>query len=208
AKGAGTGWWANSSTWMAAQARIPTFQCPSDEPYGVTSGTCIFHVTYPLSAKSGTMMAYYLPVSAVDGQTLGRTNYVGVAGGLGNLGPGNAWNKWEGVFISQRGLRLQAITSQDGSANTLLFGETLGGCAGPVRDFSIAWMGAGAFPVAWNMQPTPADWYQYSSRHGGLVQFCFADASVRSIATNIDTTSFRAVAGWQDGVVANSDAIQ
>src|SRR5262245_28691066 len=46
-KAPGTGWWANSSTWMAAQARIPTFQCPSDEPYGVTSGTCIFHVTYP-----------------------------------------------------------------------------------------------------------------------------------------------------------------
>ena len=220
-KATGTNWWANASTWAAAQVRIPTFQCPADEPYGVSTGTFILHMTYASPknvSNSGTMTAYYFPVTSVAAETLGRTNYIGCGGGLAQIyyepaaAPGtllpSTWNRWEGVFISQRGLRLSAVTGQDGSANTLMFGETLGGRSSGVRDFSIAWMGAGYLPVAWNMTGNPTQWYQYSSRHPGMVQWCFADASVRAIGTGIDTTSFRAVAGWNDGVLPTSNDIQ
>src|SRR5438874_839545 len=51
----GTNWWADPSSWAAAQVRIPTFQCPADEPYSVSTGTFVLHMTYPVSANSGTM---------------------------------------------------------------------------------------------------------------------------------------------------------
>ena len=42
-------------------------------------------------------------------------------------------------------------------------------------------MGSGSFPTDWELQ-SPANWYNYSSFHPGIVNFCFADGSVRAMA--------------------------
>jgi prepilin-type processing-associated H-X9-DG protein len=68
----------------------------------------------------------------------------------------------------------------DGTSNTLGFGETLGGSDIGTRDFVSSWMGVGAVPTAWGT-PSPAQYYNFSSKHTGVVQFGYCDGSVRSV---------------------------
>jgi prepilin-type processing-associated H-X9-DG protein len=52
------------------------------------------------------------------------------------------------------------------------------------------------------------DWYQFSSRHtGGIVQFAFADGSVRPITTSSDWWTYLYASGMQDGQVINWGAL-
>jgi prepilin-type N-terminal cleavage/methylation domain-containing protein/prepilin-type processing-associated H-X9-DG protein len=198
----GANWWGPGFT--AAQYKIKTFLCPSDGAQdSVSGGTFVVHWPYSCGSGCGTMTAYYFPVSSVPAATLGKSNYVGVSGGVGNLG--NAWDPWRGTFTSQSRNKIETVT--DGSSNTLFFGETLGGSDGPTRDFAIAWMGAGQFPAAWGIPANGAQWYQFSSRHTGLVNFAYGDGAVRAIRKGCDTRILRSAVGAFDGENYNQDNI-
>ena len=86
---------------------------------------------------------------------LGKCNYIGVAGALGDGvhtaspsdGPGVSLQKYVGIYTNRSKNKTSTIT--DGSSNTLAFGEILGGAsnAGAKRDFIIPWIGAGSLPA-------------------------------------------------------------
>jgi prepilin-type N-terminal cleavage/methylation domain-containing protein/prepilin-type processing-associated H-X9-DG protein len=193
-------WWGGA--WTAANNRIKTFMCPSDATYAsVTLGVFAYFTT-----NSGGMTGGYF---GGDLPTLGRTNYVAVAGALGQTGS-SFWDTYRGAFFMNSQTTISGIA--DGSSNTLFFGDYLCTQTSPTttRQFAASWMGAGAMPTAWEIL-SPGQWYAFSSRHPGRTQFAFGDGSVRAITNAGSTTpwytarwyALQQAAGTSDGAVAN-----
>jgi len=184
-----------------AQTQIPTFICPSDTPYVRNGRVFAFLGTEGVDANGGVTIVAVTITSGGVVIPYGRTNYVGVAGMLGSsvqltlgfpdVAHGYNQNMMSQMFGGCMGNRtkisLEQLTSADGSANTLMFGETLGDsdyAALNQLGSSLAWMGCGYFPTAWGL-PTGASsvqtWYAFSSRHSNVVQFAMGDGAVRQI---------------------------
>jgi prepilin-type N-terminal cleavage/methylation domain-containing protein len=197
----GPNWWSVGADWNASQYRIKSLLCPSDNPDTATLGTFVLFWSYSCGPSCGTMTGYYFPPPS--GNVLGKTNYLGVMGGMGLVG--NTWDNWEGIFTSGKQNTLTQITGGDGAANTLMFGETLGGDpAGNAgqRDFAVSWFGANSLPTAWGVADPP-HWYTFSSLHTGVVQFAMADGSVRGVLKGASTRTVRSAAGMRDGEAYN-----
>jgi prepilin-type N-terminal cleavage/methylation domain-containing protein len=188
--GTGTAPWSNFS--------IKFFLCPSDnaDVAGVTGGIFDAYWTEPGSLWGD----YILNTQGRYGMAVGRSNYMGCAGYLG----GEPGYPYRGIYNRQSPSRIADIT--DGTSNTIAFGETLGGNGGlngQQRDFVISWAGAGDMPTAWGLANNNPTWYRFSSKHTGIVQFGFADGSVRGITKGCDYNTFQFAAGMQDGNVVN-----
>jgi prepilin-type N-terminal cleavage/methylation domain-containing protein len=193
-------WWNTNPDWTLAHTQIKSFQCPSDkQPGQITTGSAALMHSYtppgvqPPNSAAGAVM-YYFP-----GENLGKTNYTGVAGPGWSDGAtyapsagGANYRPYTGVFTNRSKNTVQGI--QDGSSNTLLFGEGLGGNAPGDRDFQWSWMGTGAMATFQGLRPCSPDppginsnnstvcsWASFSSRHTGVVLFCFGDGSVRGL---------------------------
>src|SRR5262249_11835842 len=134
------------------------------------------------------------------------------------------WRQWVGIMYNRSTLTLGQVTVQDGTSNTLLFGEGLGGCGTGVRDTAWSWFGVGSMGTAFGLgnshipaYPQPATtaavlnppatlstppvagqdgaiWYRFSSRHAAVVQFCYGDVSTRGIRFGATTTSDTSIA--------------
>jgi prepilin-type N-terminal cleavage/methylation domain-containing protein/prepilin-type processing-associated H-X9-DG protein len=200
----GTNWW-NGNAWNASFNRVKSFECPADS---AATATRIYVITstQPSGANAAFFEAFYFG----DGPpyTFGVTNYLGVMGGMGKVG--NGWDTWKGLYYSQSLESMAQVTGQDGAANTLAFGENstiagklAGTDGGTSRAF--AWIGAGGMPVAYGFQP--AGWYTFSSNHTGVINFAFADGSVRGLSKSAVTRTVRSAAGWQDGEVYDPSQI-
>jgi prepilin-type N-terminal cleavage/methylation domain-containing protein/prepilin-type processing-associated H-X9-DG protein len=172
-----------------AAAKIKTYECPSDNLYAPTS----VGVIDAYWVEKGTVWIDYIPntTSTLDNQDpklLGGSSYIANAGALGDdpdvdtstaAGVFNAGLiKYRGPFTRNSKNRITDCT--DGSSNTIGFGETLAGETKGSRDFRLSWFGAGCMPTRWGA-PDPAHWYQFSSRHSGVVNFGFMDGSVRGV---------------------------
>ena len=182
-------WWLNSVNLNWAQTRLKMFQCPSDQTNERPQrGTFVMFY-----ANGCTLWGLYYPVPT--GALLGRTNYMGVMGGFDNQ-CGSFWGQWVGIFTSINGqfdqqfnrhtphdqVTLGQLSVQDGTSNTLMYGEALGRRGVGVSRWSLSWIGCGNLPVAWGLgNPNDADWYMFSSRHPATVQFCFGDCSTRGV---------------------------
>jgi len=194
-------WWGsislgqNAPAVTAARTQIKTYICPSDSgQYAQQNGTFLAmtidgNTLYGFYNANGGNVAGGPPLNSPPA---GRSNYIGCAGLFGSLYP------CPGVFYLNSKTKLTDIV--DGTSNTIAFGETLGGTAAATRDYSLAWMGAGALPLYWGL-PDPAQWYTFGSYHTGMVQFGFADGSVRGIRKGIATTP----GGWT--YTAQGDAV-
>jgi prepilin-type N-terminal cleavage/methylation domain-containing protein/prepilin-type processing-associated H-X9-DG protein len=207
-------WWTVTGNLQpgTGQAQWKMFRCPSDTlgSEQVTSPIVTIHIA------NGTIRhahAHGVPY-------LGYTNYVGVAGTAGdsdNPAATAPFSRFEGVLFNRSQITLGQITVLDGTSNTLLFGETLGGQGVAGRDFAYAWFGCGALGTGWGLGnprvPAPghdppalgtapaagtegASWYRFSSWHPAGVQFCFCDGSVRLI--HFGTTTQPSLAGNGD----------
>lgn len=227
-------WWTvtgNLQPWTG-QVRIRLFKCPSDSVDEPTTGGVIMatHIA------NGYIIGLH-PEDIGDptyADALGRTNYTGVAGAAGNADTFNFYSKWEGVMCNRSRLTLGQLTVQDGTSNTLMFGEGLGGNGIGPRDHAWSWFGVGAMgtgyglgrgnlpsdeapPALGDLPPVGQDgahWYRFSSRHPAGVNFCFGDGSVRllkfgtttqpSLSATSDWGLLQQLAGRRDGLNENA----
>jgi prepilin-type N-terminal cleavage/methylation domain-containing protein len=210
-------WWGsishgtNGPSVVAGRTKISTYLCPSDGN-NTAQQTGVF---IGLTISGNTLFGTYNP-NGGNATNAGRSNYIGSAGMFGPL-PYN----YTGVYFQDSATRFADIP--DGTSNTIMFGETLGGEETGTRQFALAWMGAGSLPFYWGL-PTPAQWYTYGSRHTGVIQFAFGDGSVRrlrkGIATvpdgdfnnenansNTDWRNLMRAVGTKDSNVANLDML-
>ena len=187
-------WWGTNPNWTVAQTKIKTYLCPTDnaEQYPMM----FIAISSGGTTNSGTINSYWF--GATSSLLPGRTNYMGVAGGFGKIG--NSWDRWQGIFYSRSKVTIVGVT--DGTSNTLMVGEALGGDPTSASRNSFAWAGNGFLPSAWNLASTgQPQWYQFGSKHTGLVNFVYADGSVRPVRNTSDTTMFRRATGITDGNV-------
>jgi prepilin-type N-terminal cleavage/methylation domain-containing protein/prepilin-type processing-associated H-X9-DG protein len=247
-------WWSYAADWQLAQADIRVFKCPSDnvEQDPVVSSSSGVGVNMRCGAVQSDPQNRAYAVLGVfledpnNGLFLprGHSNYAGVAGALGAARevtradvatcPGDFPSTggvnlqlYEGLFTNRSANKLGAVP--DGTSNTLMFGETLGGfdANAPANRIIVqSWFGVGAVPTKFGLgQPGQpygnslpgAGWPTFSSRHPGGVQFCFADGSVRLLRfgqTTIrkpkcssDWYTFNALAGMKDGQVVDPDSL-
>jgi prepilin-type N-terminal cleavage/methylation domain-containing protein/prepilin-type processing-associated H-X9-DG protein len=199
-----SGWWTRNPDWTLAHSIIPVFLCPSAQLRNgqlSRSGVAAFLNSYapdgiPIGPHGqGIVMFYFGPTS------LGVTNYVGVAGAnfidaiqsSTTDGPGANLNLYEGIFGNRTSTKL--VNVMDGTSNTLMFGEGLGGTV-KNQDFSWSWMGTGCLGTKFGLR-TAGGWNFFSSRHTGhLVNFCFGDGHVSALKPLGTTQRNPAVKDW------------
>lgn len=176
-----------------SEGALKTFTCPS-APSNDRSTVLLFYVQ---GVKAGVDYPAYLGpnfatnfISGDPGaQVLGIGHYIGVAGDWRDFGGNKGYRGALGYNT-----RTHTTDILDGSSNTLLFGETCGGNS-PYTGFS-GWLGAS---FAWGHQWTAfglsadGDVRLFGSKHTRVIQFAWADGSVRGLT---DPAYFNSSAGF------------
>jgi prepilin-type N-terminal cleavage/methylation domain-containing protein len=190
-------WWNGSNNRLWCQAKIKLFLCPSDDLANATPrlGTIVCTDT-----DNSNVYGWFIGMGSFA-DAAGRTNYVANCGSIGRstiMAPGPHLGIYEGILVNRGRISLGQVTVQDGTSNTLLFGETLGGEGIGPRTLVSAWMGAGQqctwFGLGRGNGPmlnpdgsassqitVGANLYNFSSRHAAGVQFAWGDGSVRTV---------------------------
>lgn len=179
----------NAATYTLAKMPQPLFRCPStpsyDVPMGVEGqGTVLgFHVYH--STRTGNQTLYQYEMYGIHPQyyAMARAQYIGVAGaGTGNRADQKAL---EGVYTNRSRTSLGQLATQDGTSNTLMYGESSGSRGryrNTPRSIDISWVGAGALGTYHGLERGAyANVDTFASFHPSGVNFAFADGSVRTL---------------------------
>jgi len=188
-------WWTNSINYTWAQTKLKMFKCPSDTveentQFGV--GIAVHFCSFPPGGGSATAFGSICLLAAppATSNVLGRTNYLGVNGVAGN-GDSYAYGTYEGIMANRTNNTLGQITVQDGTSNTLMFGEAMGSPPTGPRITAFSWFGCGAMGTLYGMSLDATNGNQpwmFSSRHPAVVQFCFGDCSTRGVRRGATAT--------------------
>jgi hypothetical protein len=236
--------------------RLKMFECPSDDTGTPGAGDPNTGTGIALQQFPDPAVAYPNPASQFE--TIGffgspyntfpkgRTNYVGVAGANGDMAgvsatdilpAGNVFGlpaggcdlrRFVGIYCSRNTITLGQITQMDGTSNTLMFGEALGG-EGVVRDFAYSWFGCGQLGTKFGLgrgnvacngvytsATNGAGWPRFSSRHASGVQFSYGDGSTRTVKfgqtcvrnpASTDWCLLQQLSGKNDGYQLDSSGI-
>jgi prepilin-type N-terminal cleavage/methylation domain-containing protein/prepilin-type processing-associated H-X9-DG protein len=210
----------------ACAARIKIFECPSDNAGNLKAVTQGWWTE--IMMPGGGSADYSEIVKGLP--PIGVSNYFGNGGYLTDFDTGPPSSNFTGPFGMNTKTRLTDIT--DGTSNTLAFGESLAGTDYGARDFFSSWMGASTMCAAYGVpsggvpeftpsgayNPQSVNWWNWSSRHTGVVQFGFADGSVHGITKGIaqpqgndppstNYTIFVNLSGMSDGSVVDASAL-
>jgi prepilin-type processing-associated H-X9-DG protein len=198
-----TYWLFEGNNLTLAQDTIKILLCPSVPTFTPQLGAIVI-IAYGTAGTDYTALwtspggHIYYPQPA-----LGRTNYLGVAGDW-RFGTG-----YNGVFYYNRTNKIANIS--DGSSNTLMFGEVIGGNFGlpnqPLVTFS--WMCPSlftAFGIATGGFNDPLAGALFGSCHTNVINFAFCDGSVRPLTNPGQYNGsafpvFAAMGGVADGQV-------
>ena len=195
---------------------IKAYLCPSDnaQTATVTLGV-IDGAGFYIPEMSHVYVDYVLDWPNF-GHELGRTNYLGCGGAYGKVAVTDNvdfdynyknWGPYTGIYFASSKTKIADIS--DGTSNTVAFGEYVGVHIDGHREFTISWMGAGWLVSKWGLAPIYGDqkndytWRQWSSKHPGIVNFAFADGSVRPISRTADFNTWIYVTGKGDGKVVD-----
>jgi prepilin-type N-terminal cleavage/methylation domain-containing protein/prepilin-type processing-associated H-X9-DG protein len=203
--------WTYPNGWIAANGtavppapfatpHVKSFECPSDNPYNITPqpSSGIIDAYW---VDGGSIWIDFVPLPNNATFDVGLSNYIGCAGYTGDNASGTGSpgaDQYKGMYLRNSKTKIADVT--DGTSNTIAFGETLGGNTTNPRDFSLSWFGAGSMPTGWGLTQTP-DFYQFGSRHPGIVNFGFADGSVRAVSVSANFNMYIYISGMQDGKV-------
>jgi prepilin-type N-terminal cleavage/methylation domain-containing protein/prepilin-type processing-associated H-X9-DG protein len=215
----------------ATEPTIPVFLCPSapDPSSYVTVLMSVDYTNGPAPHNNGADYNNAAPYghlfsSAPGRLVLGRNNYLGSGGYIGNT----VNSQFNGLFTYMSKNSIAKVP--DGTSNTLMFMEYVGG-ANP-------WNGSGGIPsglsgaswacgfnytgfspdggVSGNISPTgsldaignPGNgyWYTFGSDHAtNIINVCYADGSVRQVSPHIAWFTFVCLSAYRDGYVVTSD---
>jgi len=211
-----TFWGTEPTTRDAAFAKISLFICPSNSPSpyqntGILNTGLVAYATSS-TATSGTFVGFGSPYAATTGgrlyRDMGRTNYAGVAGWIGETGSPTL-DRYKGIFFRRSKTRFRDIT--DGTSNTLMFGEVIGDLRADGNLLqAFTWMGTNCHPTGFGTMVNRYTsgqtlLYRFAGPHLGIIQFAMADGSIRAININMDQNILRqALAGMSDAVVVGN----
>jgi prepilin-type N-terminal cleavage/methylation domain-containing protein len=193
-------WYSDGPTVSASRTKIKIFECPSTNPYQHKPNQTVL-VFYPNYVQGTTLYYSGITTSDAGGLSIGRTTYLGCAGYASNI-PG--YDQWEGIFFPRSKTKMATIT--DGTSNTFMFGESIGGRVGSVKDFGYTWMGVGIEVTAFGLRDKA--WGKFSSEHPGVVQFSMADGSVKRVSQTIDVNIYWDVSDMHGGTAVDMSSIQ
>jgi prepilin-type N-terminal cleavage/methylation domain-containing protein len=211
-------WFTNpSSTRTAAANTIKSYLCPADNAQGSNTIWGVFTTFTGPPPYAFTIEGVYFNPSGSLAPVAGRSNYLGVAGygGQAYVPTDTTKPDYKGMFTNRTQLSIAQVSGQDGTANTLMFGESATYTDAPVSQggtgltFAPSWMGAGALPSAWGTVDQKGNaWYAFTSMHPAVVQFCMGDGSVRGIPKGLTGSgagynNFIYASGWSDGRVVD-----
>jgi prepilin-type N-terminal cleavage/methylation domain-containing protein/prepilin-type processing-associated H-X9-DG protein len=197
----GAPYWTVANNWNAAFFRVKGFECPSDD---LASTRVVYLVTTFTLHPDGR--AFFVAFGATGIDTIGKTNYFGVAGASGKINNGT-WDQFTGVFYTQSGNRVANMA--DGSSNVMLFGESASwqDRSGGTGTHAYAWMGSGVkrsiAGLPQDIDADPNGWEMFGSRHTGVVNFCFSDGSVRPVRKGAPLAPYVYASAHADGQVFN-----
>lgn len=186
-----TSYWSRGGAYTVAQIKIGPYTCPSDQPYNKPTPAAIIAV-YPSGCGA---MELLVGMSGANGDAMGRTNYVGCAGKSGSLANNCADHIYCGILYSRSKTTFADIV--DGSSNTLMFGEAMGGTKAGYCDRSYSWMGTGVL-YAYDGLGENSGWSWFSSCHPNFVQFVAADGAVHQVAKTINTALYYSLSAYAD----------
>jgi prepilin-type N-terminal cleavage/methylation domain-containing protein len=185
----GPPYWRRAQAWKMGQAKIKTLLCPSDN--AESSSDVFATVNIYRNAARRRIYAQAARFTNHAGTVLGRTNYLGVGGYRCTFG-----SALSGVLTNRSKSNFRHI--EDGSSNTMLFGEVLGAkvSEGAAEDISFSWIGCGAMTTAWRFREGP--WCKFESRHPGVVQFVFSDGAVHGVSREVDAIVYWCLGDMND----------
>jgi len=234
-------WWNNDygvspparpSAWTTAQNNIPIFLCPSDIADQGLEYSILFQFAFTGATTALPGHTYYYESSTFADwhRTVGKTNYLVIAGRSGRTGsqasdpPAPAGANLGAVGITSDDLigwcqvrsktRLRDIT--DGTSNTFFFGEVTGTWRKPrtntSRQFSFWWVSnAGMITRFMIPNPTSAtEWLQatqygegrkFHSLHGSGLHMSRLDNSVAIVPFSLEGRLWFIMGGMRDGQI-------
>ncbi len=221
----------NPSGMWGCQGEVKILQCPS-APDPSQYVTALMDVEYGTpgvdynATRPGPDVGHTFS-SAPGRDVMGHSNYLGVAGYLPQSeiaanAVGVSPQPTPGVFTYQSKNSIGQVSSADGTSNTLMFGEYVGGNlnsggasigggipvgiagAGRCAGYNFTGFGPPINGSAAVNSTTGSGWAFFGSMHtGGVVQFAMCDGSVQRLNSSIDFLVYNYLAGYADGAVVS-----